>query len=126
MASDDMGMATQQAGAAGVSAVAAASACHGDIDDRTHAANPNVLAFAVLVVGIGAQALAEYSLQRKEDDGNFLIMEYNGDLGFDPLSLLPGTGAGTVATHNPEVKVGRLAMIGDTASLFRELVAKDR
>jgi len=84
----------------------------------------------VLVVGIGAQALAEYSLQRKEDDGNFLSVEYNrdrqpGDLGFDPLGLMSGVGADKVATHNLEVNVGRLAMIGVTAFLFREFVAKD-
>jgi len=84
----------------------------------------------VLVVGIGAQALAEYSLQRKEDDGNFLSVEYNrdrqpGDLGFDPLGLVAGPGADKVATHNLEVNVGRLAMIGVTAFLFKEFVAKD-
>merc|ERR1719361_1202550 len=84
----------------------------------------------VLVVGLGAQALAEYSLQRKEDDGNFLSVEYNrdrqpGDLGFDPLSLMSGPGADKVATHNLEVNIGRLAMIGVTAFLFREFVAKD-
>jgi len=84
----------------------------------------------VLVVGIGAQALAEYSLQRKEDDGNFLSVEYDrdrqpGDLGFDPLGMMSGVGADKVATHNLEVNVGRLAMIGVTAFLFREFVAKD-
>jgi len=84
----------------------------------------------VLVVGLGAQALAEYSLQRKEDDGNFLSVEYNrdrqpGDLGFDPLSLMSGVGADKKGTHNLEVNVGRLAMIGVTAFLFREFVAKD-
>jgi len=84
----------------------------------------------VLVVGIGAQALAEYSLQRKEDDGNFLSVEYNrdrqpGDLGFDPLGLVAGPGADKVATHNLEVNIGRLAMIGVTAFLFKEFVAKD-
>jgi len=84
----------------------------------------------VLVVGIGAQALAEYSLQRKEDDGNFLSVEYNrdrqpGDLGFDPWGLVAGPGADKVATHNLEVNVGRLAMIGVTAFLFKEFVAKD-
>merc|ERR1712186_206477 len=76
----------------------------------------------VLVVGLGAQALAEYSLQRKEDDGNFLSVEYNrdrqpGDLGFDPLGLVAGPGADKVATHNLEVNIGRLAMIGVTASV---------
>jgi len=84
----------------------------------------------VLVVGLGAQALAEYSLQRKEDDGNFLSVEYNrdrqpGDLGFDPLGLVAGPGADKVATHNLEVNIGRLAMIGVTAFLFKEFVAKD-
>jgi len=84
----------------------------------------------VLVVGLGAQALAEYSLQRKEDDGNFLSVEYNrdrqpGDLGFDPLGLMSGVGADKVAFHNLEVNIGRLAMIGVTTFLFREFVAKD-
>jgi len=84
----------------------------------------------VLVVGLGAQALAEYSLQRKEDDGNFLSVEYNrdrqpGDLGFDPLGLVAGPGANKVATHNLEVNIGRLAMIGVTAFLFKEFVVKD-
>jgi len=84
----------------------------------------------VLVVGLGAQALAEYSLQRKEDDGNFLSVEYDrdrqpGDLGFDPLGLMTGVGADKVGTHNLEVNIGRLAMIGVTSFLFKEFVAKD-
>merc|ERR1712107_660676 len=33
----------------------------------------------VLLVGIGYQALAEYNLQRDEDDGNFLSVEYKED-----------------------------------------------
>merc|ERR1712008_549801 len=46
----------------------------------------------VLLVGLGVQALAEYSKQRKEDDDDFTSVEYTwgrcpGDLGFDPLSL---------------------------------------
>merc|ERR1719281_2007880 len=72
----------------------------------------------VLIIGLGAQALAEYSKQSKEDDGSFLSVEYNrdrcpGDLGFDPLALGAGnTTAQKVELHNVEVLLGRLAMIG--------------
>merc|ERR1712187_936635 len=84
----------------------------------------------VLLIGIGYQALAEYNLQRDEDDGNFLSVEYKrdrvpGDLGFDPLGLSKGKGADVKALHNTEVNVGRLAMIGVTSFLFKEFVAKD-
>merc|ERR1712188_225364 len=67
----------------------------------------------VLLLGIGAQALAEYSKQRKEDDGSFLSVEYDmercpGDLGFDPLGFGNGMAAGQVIElHNTEVNLGR-------------------
>mmetsp|Transcript_98133 Transcript_98133/g.210474 ORF Transcript_98133/g.210474 Transcript_98133/m.210474 type:complete len:289 (-) Transcript_98133:85-951(-) len=85
----------------------------------------------VLLVGLGAQALAEYSKQSKEDDGSFLSVEFNrdrcpGDLGFDPLALGAGNSkAQTVELHNIEVNLGRLAMIGVTAFLFKEFIVKD-
>jgi hypothetical protein len=85
----------------------------------------------VLLIGLGAQALAEYSKQSKEDDGSFLSVEYNrdrcpGDLGFDPLALGANNSiAQLVGLHNAEVNLGRLAMIGVTAFLFKEFVAKD-
>merc|ERR1712083_333999 len=84
----------------------------------------------VLLVGIGYQALAEYNLQRQEDDGDFLSVEYKkdrlpGDLGFDPLGLASSPTADKVGLHNIEVNTGRLAMIGITSFLFREFVAKD-
>merc|ERR1719343_1730704 len=85
----------------------------------------------VLIIGLGAQALAEYSKQSKEDDGSYLTVEYNkercpGDLGFDPL----GFGAGNtreqlVELSNTEVNLGRLAMIGVTIFLFKEFIVKD-
>jgi hypothetical protein len=82
--------------------------------------------------GLGAQALAEFSLQRKENDGSFFAVEYDrnrcpGDLGFDPLRL----GANDspyfqrFQLHNVEVNSGRLAMIGITSFLFREFILKD-
>jgi len=85
----------------------------------------------VLLIGLGAQALAEYSKQSKEDDGSFLSVEYSrdrcpGDLGFDPLALGAGNSTSQkVGLHNGEVNLGRLAMIGVTAFLFKEFVAKD-
>lgn len=84
----------------------------------------------VLLIGVGYQALAEYNLQRDEDDGNFLSVEYKkdrvpGDLGFDPLGLSKGNGADIVGLHNTEVNAGRLAMIGITSFLFKEFVVKD-
>jgi len=84
----------------------------------------------VLIVGLGYQALAEYNLQRDEDDGDFTSVEYKkdrcpGDLGFDPLGLGGGKGADFVGLHNAEVNTGRLAMIGITSFLVKEFVAKD-
>jgi len=84
----------------------------------------------VLLIGLGAQALAEYNLQRQEDDGDFLSVEYKssrmpGDLGFDPLGLGNGIGADKVGLHNIEINSGRLAMIGITSFLFKEFVVKD-
>jgi len=85
----------------------------------------------VLLVGLGAQALAEYSKQSKEDDGSFLSVEYNkdrcpGDLGFDPLGLGVGSSLSQkVELHNTEVNLGRLAMVGITAFLFKEFLVKD-
>merc|ERR1711972_905540 len=85
----------------------------------------------VLLIGLGAQALAEYSKQNKEDDGSFLSVEYNrdrcpGDLGFDPLALGANNSTNQkIELHNGEVNLGRLAMIGVTAFLFREFIAKD-
>mmetsp|Transcript_103709 Transcript_103709/g.231584 ORF Transcript_103709/g.231584 Transcript_103709/m.231584 type:complete len:293 (+) Transcript_103709:63-941(+) len=85
----------------------------------------------VLLIGLGAQALAEYSKQSKEDDGSFLSVEYNrdrcpGDLGFDPLALGANNSlAQKVELHNAEVNLGRLAMIGVTSFLFKEFLVKD-
>jgi len=85
----------------------------------------------VLLIGLGAQALAEYSKQSKEDDGSFLSVEYNrdrcpGDLGFDPLALGANNSiAQLVGLHNAEVNLGRLAMIGVTSFLFKEFLVKD-
>merc|ERR1712073_181418 len=84
----------------------------------------------VLLVGLGYQALAEYNLQREEDDGDFFSVEYKkdclpGDLGFDPLGLAKGTGADVIGLHNIEVNVGRLAMIGITSFLVKEFIIKD-
>jgi hypothetical protein len=83
----------------------------------------------VLAIGLGLQALAEYNLQKSEDDGNILSVEYKadrcpGDLGFDPLSLA-GTDKNKAYLHNVEVNTGRLGMIGVTAFLLKEFVAKD-
>merc|ERR1711920_1067782 len=83
----------------------------------------------VLLIGLGAQALAEYNLQRQEDDGNILSVEYNpdrcpGDLGFDPLNALKGSGSNKKDLHNIEVNLGRLAMIGATSFLLREFAFK--
>merc|ERR1712012_720392 len=84
----------------------------------------------VLLVGLGYQALAEYNLQRKEDDGDFFSVEYKkdrlpGNLGFDPLGLAKGEGADIVGLHNIEVNTGRLAMIGITSFLAKEFILKD-
>jgi len=87
----------------------------------------------VLVVGLGLQALAEYSKQRKEDDDDFTSVEYTpdrcpGDLGFDPLNLCAVSnpnGFELKGVHNIEVNTGRLAMIGLTSFLFKEFLIKD-
>lgn len=84
----------------------------------------------VLIIGLGYQALAEYNLQRDEDDGDFLSVEYKkdrlpGDLGFDPLGIGKGPGADIIGLHNVEVNSGRLAMIGITAFLVKEFIVKD-
>lgn len=84
----------------------------------------------VLLVGLGVQALAEYSKQRKEADDDFTSVEYEpnrcpGDLGFDPLGLGTGPNADRKGVHNIEVNTGRLAMIGITAFLFKEFLVKD-
>jgi len=81
----------------------------------------------VLLIGIGAQALAEYSKQRKENDGSFLTVEYEkgrcpGDLGFDPLGFNQGN---LLGLHNLEVNLGRLAMIGATSFIYKEFLIKD-
>jgi len=84
----------------------------------------------LLLVGLGYQALAEYNLQKSEDDGDFLSVEYKkdrcpGDLGFDPIGVLKGKSQeNKVYLHNIEVNVGRLAMIGVTAFLGLEFVIK--
>jgi hypothetical protein len=84
----------------------------------------------VLLIGIGVQALAEYNLQKSEDDGNILSVEYKkdrcpGDLGFDPVGVLAGKGTqNKVYLHNVEVNTGRLAMIGVTAFLAQEFLLK--
>jgi len=85
----------------------------------------------ILLLGLGAQALAEFSKQSKEQDDSFLSVEYSkdrcpGDLGFDPLAL--GAGSSTaqkVELHNFEVNLGRLAMIGVTSFILKEFVVKD-
>merc|ERR1712241_1140800 len=84
----------------------------------------------VLLVGLGYQALAEYNLQRDEDDGDFFSVEYKkdrlpGDLGFDPLGLAVSPSADKVGLHNIEVNSGRLAMIGITSFLVKEFIIKD-
>lgn len=83
----------------------------------------------VLLIGLGAQALAEYNLQKSEDDGNILSVEYKrdrcpGDLGFDPLNALKGSGSNKKYLHNIEVNTGRLAMIGVTSFLLQEFAFK--
>eukprot|EP00415_Alexandrium_ostenfeldii_P001611 UN1611 len=84
----------------------------------------------VIGIALGYQALAEYNLQRSEDDGNFLSVEYKkdrcpGDLGFDPLKLGSSADADKKGLHNVEVNAGRLAMIGITSFLWKEFLFKD-
>jgi hypothetical protein len=85
----------------------------------------------VLFIGLGVQALAEYSKQSKETDGDFTTVEYQrercpGDLGFDPLGLSVGCSTlQLIELHNAEVNLGRLAMIGVTAFITNEFIVKD-
>merc|ERR1711971_442526 len=80
----------------------------------------------VLLLGIGAQALAEFNLQKSETDGNIASVEYKpdrcpGDLGFDPLGFGKSRSPEEfIGLHNAEVNLGRLAMIGVTAFLYKE------
>merc|ERR1712216_939215 len=103
----------------------------GAVDNLDATLGLDELQAPVLLVGLGAQALAEYSKQRKEDDGSFLTVEYDrnrcpGDLGFDPLGFGSGLPAGQlIELHNAEVNLGRLAMIGITSFLFKEFLIKD-
>jgi len=88
------------------------------------------LQLPVILIALGYQALAEYNLQRDEEDGNILSVEYKagrcpGDLGFDPLRLGSSVGADKKGLHNVEVNAGRLAMIGITSFLWREFLFKD-
>jgi len=83
----------------------------------------------VLLIGLGLQALAEYNLQKSENDGNILSVEYKrdrcpGDLGFDPLNALKGSGSNKKYLHNIEVNLGRLAMVGVTSFLLQEFALK--
>jgi len=102
----------------------------GAVDNLDATLGLDELQAPVLLVGLGAQALAEYSKQRKEDDGSFLTVEYErdrcpGDLGFDPLGFANGIAPGQlIELHNTEVNLGRLAMIGITAFLFKEFLVK--
>merc|ERR1711971_283507 len=102
----------------------------GAVDNLDATLGLDELQAPVLLVGLGAQALAEYSKQRKENDGSFLSVEYErdrcpGDLGFDPLGLSKGYSAGQVVElHNAEVILGRLAMIGITSFLYKEFLVK--
>jgi len=82
----------------------------------------------VLAIGLGIQALAEFNLQKSEDDGDILSVQYKkeripGNLGFDPLGL--GKGDSVKDLHNTEINAGRLAMIGITSFLLKEFVVKD-
>merc|ERR1711998_319657 len=64
----------------------------GTVDNLDATLGLDELQAPVLLVALGAQALAEFSKQRKENDGSFLSVEYDqsrcpGDLGFDPLGF---------------------------------------
>jgi len=103
----------------------------GAVDNLDATLGLDELQAPVLLVGLGAQALAEYSKQRKEDDGSFLSVEFSkercpGDLGFDPLGFSSSCSRGQlIELHNTEVNLGRLAMIGITSFLFKEFLIKD-
>merc|ERR1711971_1035651 len=102
----------------------------GAVDNLDATLGLDELRAPVLLIGLGAQALAEYSKQRKEDDGSFLSVEYDrnrcpGDLGFDPLGFGKNRSPqGFIGLHNTEVNLGRLAMIGVTSFLFKEFLVK--
>ena len=49
-----------------------------------------------------------------------------GDLGFDPLGLLPKDEAGILAMKNKELNNGRLAMIAVAGMTVQELVTGDK
>merc|ERR1712036_51266 len=89
----------------------------GAVDNLDATLGVDELQAPVLLVGLGAQALAEYSKQRKENDGSFVTVEYTpgrcpGDLGFDPLGFGKSRSRKEfLALHNGEVNLGRLAMI---------------
>jgi len=103
----------------------------GAVDNLDATLGLDELQAPVLLVGLGAQALAEYSKQSKENDGSFLSVEFNrercpGDLGFDPLGFGNGMAVQQlIELHNAEVNLGRLAMIGITSFLFKEFLIKD-
>lgn len=83
----------------------------------------------VLLAGLAYQALAEFNLQRKKEDGDFSSVEYKkdrcpGDLGFDPLGFGAG-GQNIKDLHNIEVNLGRLGMVGLTSFLWKEFLVKD-
>ena len=69
------------------------------------------------------QAFAEYSKQRKEDNDDFASAEHDpdrclGELSFDPMSF---GGDDLKGKYNIEVNTGRLAMLGLTSFLLRQL-----
>merc|ERR1719281_1781063 len=103
----------------------------GAVDNLDATLGLDELQAPVLLIGLGAQALAEFSKQRKEDDGSFLSVEYDrnrcpGDLGFDPLAFGKNRSPQEfIGLHNGEVNLGRLAMIGVTAFLYKEFLVKD-
>jgi len=103
----------------------------GTVDNLDATLGLDELQAPVLLVALGAQALAEFSKQRKENDGSFLSVEYDqsrcpGDLGFDPLGFSNNyTPQQLVELHNIEVTLGRLGMIGITSFLFKEFVIHD-
>ena len=77
----------------------------------------------MLILGLGLQAFAEYSKQRKEDNDDFASAEHDpnrcpGDSGFDSLSFGRDDLKGK---HNIEANTGHLAMLGLTGFLLRQL-----